>query len=324
MSFTLLQPFKESFPLFRFEFGTTVVTATTAKSPVMWKGEVYKPEPAIECELPRQGGGLSEEAARVELPTLRSLVNQELSSMAVLLSKPRSVPRTRLQVINLLKNGNDFKPLYLYDGRLIRVTRNPDGKASLVRLEFESELATGLKDITLGRRCDPECDFIFASTGCGISRSSYWTLSDGPPASSSTYLGKPRRTKVRMLANSTANARQVELQFDVTAPEHSTLVGTPDFQLQLYIRAQPPGYWLRSFVEKDGLRITIQQWTSGSGIFVLSRIPPVSWTVPGTRLELVPDCPKTLDQCRIRGNEANFGGLGIGIPAYNPTLEIGG
>jgi hypothetical protein len=322
MSFTLLQPFKESLPLFRFEFGTSVVTATTAKSPVIWKGETYKPEPAIECEFPRQGGGLSEEAARIELPTLRSSVNPELASMAIQMSKPRSVPRTQLSVINLLKNGNDFKPLYLYEGRLVRVVRNPDGKASLVRLEFESELSTGLKDITLGRRCDPECDFIFASNGCGLSRSQYWTLSDGPPAQSLSYVNKIRRTKVVMIPAAQANSREVELRFDLTAPEHSTLVGTPDNQIQLYIRAQSPGWWLRSFLEKDGLRITIQQWKTGSGLFVLNRIPPESWA--NSRLELVPDCAKSLYDCQLRQNTANFGGMGIGIPAYNPTLEIRG
>lgn len=322
MSFTLLQPFKESFPLFRFLFGTTVVTATTAKSPIIWQGETYKPEPAIECEFPRQGGGLSEEAARIEIPTLRSLVNPELASMAIQMSKPRSIPRTQLTVINLLKNGNDFKPLYLYDGRLVRVIRNPDGKASLVRLEFESELSTGLKDITLGRRCDPECDFIFGSSGCGVSKDLYWTLSDGPPNNSNTYITKVRRTKVVLLPAAQANSREVELRFDLTAPEHSSLVGTADNLIQLYIRAQPPGWWLRSFLEKDGLRITIQQWKTGTGLFVLNRIPPESWA--NTRVELVPDCPKTLEQCQLRGNESNFGGLGIGIPAYNPTLEIRG
>jgi hypothetical protein len=320
MSFTLLQPFKESIPLFRFQYGDVVIYATTWKSPVVWGGNVYRPEPAINCELPKQGGSVSEEAARIELPTLRSEVHPELSSMAVAMGSPRAVPRTRVMVMNLLRDGTDSKMLYLYEGKLEKTTRNPDGKRNVVRLEFLSELVSGLKDASLGRRCDPECDVVFGKAGCWVDNSLFFNPTNGstPTLGNSTaHIGKIRRAMVIASFVPPYSSREVSLLLDTTAPEH-TGIYVP--LAQLCITNQLSDWWVRSYLQKGGLKITIQQWKPQTALFTLNRIPPSSWD--GARLELVIDCSKTSAACAARQNTSNFGGIGIGIPAYNPTIDL--
>ncbi len=318
MTFTLLQPFKESIPLFKFEFGTTAVYATTWKSPITWGGNVYRPEPASEAKLPKRSGSVKEEACRVELPTTRSLVHPQLSSLAAMLSSPRAVPGMRVTVMNLLRSGSEHKMLYLFEGKLTRITRNPDGKKSIVRIELQPELGRGLADISLGRRCDPECDAVFGKAGCWVDNSLFFNAANGSwaPAPSTLHINKVRRVIALCSFVPSVNSRQISLLLDTTAPEHSGLGGV---QAQLCITQQLSDWWVRSFLEKDGLRIPIQAWKQGTALFTLNRVPPLSWD--GARVMLVPDCPRTSAACAQRGNTANFNGLGIGMPTYNPTLE---
>lgn len=318
MTFTLLQPFKESIPLFEFEFGTTTVYATTWKSPITWGGNVYKPEPAIETKLPKRSGGVKEDPCLIELPTLRSLVHPQLSSLAALLASPRALPSMRVKVMNLLRSGSESKMLYQFEGRLAKVSRNPDGKKSVVRIELQSELGRGLADISLGRRCDPDCDAVFGKAGCWVDNSLFFNAANGSwaPSPSQLHVGKVRRVVAICSFIPSVNSRQVSLLLDTTAPEHAGLSGA---QAQLCITQQLSDWWVRSYLEKDGLRIPVQAWTQSTALFVLNRIPPLSWS--GARVTLVPDCPRTATACAQRGNTANFNGQGIGMPAYNPTLE---
>lgn len=324
MSLSLLQPFKESIPLFVFSFGDAKVYATTWKSPVTFGGVTYRPEPAIECRLPRQGGSVSEEAAIIELPTERSLVHPELSSMAAQMASPRAVPRTRVRIMQLLVSGEMTKVIYPYEGKLEKVTRNPDGKKSVVRLEFLSELASGLENASLGRRCDPECDVVFGKAGCWVDNSLFFNpANSSAPSAGDTlaHYSKVRRAKVIASFVAPYTSRQVSLLLDTSAAEHAGMSVAPYAVLaQQCITQQPQDWWVRSFLQKGGLRITVQEWKQNSSLFTLNRIPPSSWD--GAQLELVIDCPRTSTACAARQNTANFGGIGIGIPAYNPTIDL--
>jgi hypothetical protein len=324
MSLSLLQPFKEAIPLFTFTFGDSVIYATTWKSPVPFQGNVYKPEPAIECRLPRQGGSVSEEACVIELPTERSVVHPELSSMANLMASPRAIPRTRVRVALLLISGQLQKVVYPYEGKLEKVTRNPDGKKSVVRVEFLSELASGLENASLGRRCDPECDLLFGKAGCWVDNSLFFNPANGSAPSSGDTLAhysKVRRAKVIASFVAPYTSRQVSLLLDTTAAEHAGMGVAPYAALaQTCISQQPQDWWVRSYLSKGGLRISIQEWKQSSALFTLNRLPPTSWD--GAQLELVIDCPKTSTACAARGNTQFFGGIGVGIPAYNPTIDL--
>lgn len=83
----------------------------------------------------------------------------------------------------------------------------------------------------------------------------------------------------------------------------------------------PDKYWHRGYIEFDGLRIGIQNWTLAdpTHLFLVKR-PPASWV--GPTLHFVPGCDKTIETCRSRyNNEQHFGGVGYAIPAYNPIIE---
>jgi hypothetical protein len=217
--------------------------------------------------------------------------------------------------MNLLRDGSDQKILYLYEGKLEKCTRNPDGKRHVVRAEFLSELVSGLKEASLGMRCDPECAFAFGKAGCWVDNSLYFNPSNG--SAWPTHINKVRRAIVIPSLITPYTSRQVSLLLDTTAPEHAGLSGP---NAQLCITNQTTDWWVRSYLEKDGLKITIQEWKSQTALFTLNRIPPSYWE--GTRVTLVIDCPKTSIACSARANSSNFGGIGIGIPAYNPTIDL--
>ncbi len=87
------------------------------------------------------------------------------------------------------------------------------------------------------------------------------------------------------------------------------------------ITGKPDKYWHRGYVEYDGLRIGIQNWTLADATHLfLVRRPPDSWI--GPTLDFYPGCDKTVETCIARfNNEDQFGGVGYAIPPYNPLIE---
>lgn len=87
------------------------------------------------------------------------------------------------------------------------------------------------------------------------------------------------------------------------------------------ITGQADKFWHRGYVEYQGVRIGIQNWSSAdpTNLYLVKR-PPSSWV--GPVLKFVPGCDKTIETCRTRfNNEQHFGGVGYAIPAYNPIIE---
>jgi len=78
--------------------------------------------------------------------------------------------------------------------------------------------------------------------------------------------------------------------------------------------------WHRGYVQRNGLRILIREWVSGTA-FELVREPPADWD--GEDVTVFAGCDKSIETCRARwDNEANFGGFGYAIPAYSPNWEL--
>lgn len=79
------------------------------------------------------------------------------------------------------------------------------------------------------------------------------------------------------------------------------------------------GYWRFGYLEYEGLRIKVREYTTGSQLTLL-RAPPAAWL--NQTITATPGCDKRLATCRDRwNNEARFSGFGLKIPAYNPLLE---
>lgn len=78
-------------------------------------------------------------------------------------------------------------------------------------------------------------------------------------------------------------------------------------------------YWNRGFITRAGRDIMIRDWLSGT-TFELTEEPPADWAAQ--TVKVTPGCDKTIETCRaIWSNEANFGGIGYGIPEYHPSFE---
>lgn len=84
------------------------------------------------------------------------------------------------------------------------------------------------------------------------------------------------------------------------------------------LTGQPDRTWHRGYVERDGLRIDILDWLSGTG-FTLMRRPPDSWL--NQTVTVYAGCDKSIARCRYWGNESRFCGFGWATPAYNPLFE---
>lgn len=315
-SFALLQPFLESVVIVDFSSGTLPpICVSLTKSPVIFQGRVYRPEPSLKIDLPKQGGGLNEEPAKVVIPTNRPEVHSALAQFATTISSLRAFPRTIVRVIEILRTStSDSRTLYLYEGIITKVQRNPSGRTNVMELDVETELHEGLTDVSLGRRCDPQCDVIFGSNGCGVDNRKFFdTLTYYP-----NHVKKTRKASV-VVSFSGSDPRMVLLTLDpVVHPGADNRT----------ITEQPEGWWEASYLERGGLRMRVQSWVfrpyvgAGTNKFVLNQIPPPDWD--GAVAALVLDCPRTPQACADRNNTINFGGLGHGIPAYNPTLETKG
>lgn len=315
-SLTLIREKKSSTPLFKFKFGDTWIFATTNRSPVTWEGNVYIPEPAIDCKLPKQGINLDEGPCTITLPLERA-VHPGILNMAQIIAMPRSCPDLDVDVINLLRASQDeMVAVYLYSGKMDKSRRNPSGKKSQVEIELLTELAKDLDNITLGRRCDPECDAIYGKALCGVDSSAYFSGS-GP------YFKQTKNAKVTVSFSSYRNSREIVVALHL--PSH------PGVSDQSPLLNQPINWWNRAILEADGVRIPVQEWRwdlsdpqnpTSTNIFILNRVPPLSWETPGKVFNLLLDCDRTPQACADRNNSDRFGGLGFGIPAYNPSLEV--
>jgi hypothetical protein len=84
-------------------------------------------------------------------------------------------------------------------------------------------------------------------------------------------------------------------------------------------------YWKRGYIEKDGLRVTIKDWSDAAPTeFQMVRRVPTSWIGGTGDLIIVPGCDQSIETCRDRfNNEPRFMGVGIAIPAYQPNFEPG-
>lgn len=313
MAFELIRPFKEARTLVKFQFGPTTIYATTWKTDQLIEGNLYVSEPGVGVKLPTQSGGLNEEHMQMELPRTRSTVHPALHAMVEQLASPRAVPKLEVEVMQLIVDGNEQRLIYLYEGTLERSRVNPEGRAGVLAVEFASELRQGLDRVSLGRRCDPECDAVFGGTGCG--HPDGFGLSQFDPATYFPNQYRATRSAWVICTVDPTNPRKMTLEMDPSIYTTATASQRVDTWA-----GQPVGWWLRSFLKKDGVSIPIQAWQQSQDWVVLSRLPPKTWDGSSAFLQL--DCPRSSEQCTLRNWDDRFNGLGFGIPAYNPALDL--
>lgn len=326
MSLQLIKPFKQSIPLLTFTFSTSqpseeaqVVCATTWTTPTTWRGRTYRPEPAIKVELPAQSGGMNEDPIKVTLPLRRGAVNPEVAALAAMLASARACPRVHLEIAEMKVDGPSQLIFFHGEGEVTRARSNPSGNSGVVEIDIEGELRRGMADLSLGRRCDPQCDAVFGGTGCSNPRgfgNGVFSVGEAWTASGWTGYRLPRSAYVD-LTGSVDNARVVTLR--LAAANYPTVSATARLNT---LTEQPSNWWVGSFVKAGGVSIPIQSVDRDAGTFTLSRLPPKSWD--GSTVFLQLDCPRDPESCfhRFLGSYSRFNGLSYGMPAYNPSIDL--
>lgn len=322
--FSIIRAFKEAKTLIHFSYGESVnVYATTWKSPVFFKGNEHRPEPGIEISLPKQSGGINEEPCNIILPLTRSSVHPELHAMAMEIYSPRAVPRTQVRIYQQIQAGSEQRIAYLYEGLMERSISNPGGRTGVVELSFASELTYGLDKISLGRRCDPECDVRFGGAGCLHPAGSRFQVANSLQYYPNQIPSSPGgvRSMWVIAVIDPQNPRKLTVSLDPAV--HPTPNPAPPAGFRtLTISEMEEGYWIGSFFIdiESGLSIPIQTWEQGTAEFILSQLPPKIWD--GKSLLLKVDCAKTRKACEQRHWSDKFNGLGYGIPDYNPAIDV--
>jgi hypothetical protein len=309
---------KSSTPLIEIYCGTSLsIFVTSSKSPVSAAdrdGYVrdFLPEPAIRVNLPKQTGGLTEDPCEVTIPYINSQ-HIGLLTLGDMLKMPRAVPPVEIRISTIIQSAaGEAIRVFLYEGVLDKDIRNPRKAQGIIEMHFLPEYLLGLEDATIGRRADAVCDAVFGKTMCWVDTTQFFSAASG-------QRDLVRKAHVICTLSGPASDRLALLDLDpLQHPGYPTSVLTDHSE----------GWWVKGFLEKDGLRILIADWrwnpttSTGTDQFILSRIPPVSWD--GASMILHPGCQRTPGACLKRqGNYEFFAGLGYGIPAYNPTLEYG-
>ena len=271
-----------------------------AASPTTVRGRVYLPDPNLELKFPELGGGLAEKPLK-----LRGLTRTPISAFAALLqafSDMRSVPPTTVYVDELQVAANgDSSVVHRFIGTIDIGRRNSDETPGLVELEIHPLTAT--LDHVLGRPTTAECDAAYGSRLCGIAITPYPGIGTDPNA---RYIHQVRMSFAQ---------RGVTVQLNEDSGLNEGLLSSID-------------KWSRGFVREAALnhRILIREYRPLTRTFILAQRPPADWqyATASKVLELWPGCLKTPAACDERLNTSNFGGLGLGTPAYNPAYEEDG
>lgn len=82
-------------------------------------------------------------------------------------------------------------------------------------------------------------------------------------------------------------------------------------------------YWRRGYLEFDGLRISVRDWSDTDPTkFYMARRVPDSWVTGSPSIHFVPGCDGSITTCRdVYGNEEFNGAIGNAMPPHNPNFQ---
>jgi len=260
--------------LVEFSWGNTPTVARYARweDDIVTGGDTFTSHPELDVEIPEQQGGFDEEAAKITTRTTISPLDELVTGH----------PHAPVTVTIYQYNVTDDAAVILFKGKISRVTKNPSGRPSLVRVEAIN-VKSQVKGVSLGISANTTCSWRFGDAQCQFNVAGEQVTATVDAGSGGT----------------------MTLQTSGHSP------GSPDFS---------DARWRRGYVELDGNRIMIREST-GSGDFKLATTIPPSWEgetvtlVPGCDKN-ISTCRDVWD------NEEHFGGFGIAIPARNPLIEV--
>src|SRR5690606_4052590 len=209
----------------------------------------------------------------------------ETATFLDFLSSGAAVPPVTIDVMEQIPaqiSGDQGRFFQPWRGWVTRITTNSREKRGIYRIEALT--AKQKLDVPLGMQCNLTCEFRLFGRGCSTSNS-------GP-------------------------------QFSVQS-RTSTVTAVNGYEVTVAggWSALSAGYhFRRGYLAVEGLNIDIWDWDPLTpNVFLLSKPAPPAWVSKNVRM--VPGCDQTIESCRAKGNEDNFGGFGIKMPDYDPSFE---
>jgi hypothetical protein len=270
------QPQKESYVLVTFTYNDSVERYTN------WGDDVleFLSVPGFSVKLPKNAGVMEKALCQITMP-----INDTTTAFLSPLSTGLPFANIRVEIQEFIRSsiaGETSQNLILFDGWVLRTTKNPNNRPGYVRLEARSPKSN--LDKPMGVSCDHECP---------------WTLYEFPCTQGA--VGPQKADERKLVTLSSISGKTITVSGD------AGLAGSKSYR---------DGY-----VERLGARVRVRAWDSGTpNTLHLNRQLPESWL--SQQLILVPGCDHSQEHCDgAWGNLDHFGGIGFAIPAHNPIIE---
>jgi len=295
---------RSSYSLVDFDYGLLSLRVTDAHGELLVNGKRYLPEPAMEIKLSSAEGGLTDKPSSIILPTNGQ--QAQINDFAQAVSDGRAWAKTRVRIAEILVgHESTFDPSpkinYLFDGVLAEAARNAKNTPNAV--EITADWHKVILDASLGMPSSDYCWATYGRPGCFIQIQEYVS-----------YFNPQARFWHRVKMGFGSISAVVEIT-EMSGPTPGEGINSSTDK------------WSRGYVldPVTGLRILIREYRPTTYSFTLVQQPPENWnySVESKELYLFPGCLKTVAACTVRGNLANFNGLGLGTPAYNPAIDEG-
>jgi hypothetical protein len=233
-------------------------------------------------------------AIEVELPPNTGVFGDDLCTIRMAsdafsdrLTDGMPTSRTQVQVEEItlsLEIGGAALRKLLFRGQVTSTIRNYQGRAGSRAIKAKSKKV--FLNVKMGLQIDHQCPFIFNGLGCNSG-----TFAGGAPLHSNAGGGTILSIEGHKIT--------------MTAP----------------LTAAINNLYRKGYVTLDGINIDVRDFDASidASVLYLTRQPPTYWV--GKVIQVFPGCDKTISNCRDQVNEPNFGGVGYGMPAYNPNFE---
>jgi hypothetical protein len=275
-------PARRTFLLLTLVQGSVTHRYTDWSAAVTTADGTFTSWPALKIELAPNTMSIGEKPLVVKFPTGRNTFFDKLVNGA-------KTGEVLLSVKEVHRSVGPINTLGYTQGQAknfgtYRLTR---GQRSLDGMAGEAQLEfLGIKgrlNVPLGIVCRPACAWAFGDKTCGID--------------------------VDALEETGTIATISRKVVTLTNPTDAAVVTAKP-----YVR-----YWHRGYMRIDNHWIPIRDWSAGYS-FQLAYEPPTSWL--GQVVTLRPGCGKSLADCELRNNTEQFGGFGLGVPAYLPIVGV--
>ena len=282
MTAATARPEKESYVLVACRYNGTYSRFTNWGSTIDPAGANYVSVPAMSVHLPENVGTVDCQMAKIELP-----MNSDTEGFLEPLTRGTPFAPVKVTIVEVnrgLEAGDTAENLTLFQGWLRLTIRNPSNRRGFVAMEIQSPKANLQKPT--GISCNHECENTLYEYPCA--KAGGW----GPSAASNKKLGT-----LTGISSKT-----------VTISGALTLTGGKSYY--------------NGYIKRGGATIRIRAWDSGAlNTFHLTQQPPDEWL--NEQVEVFPGCDKSIAMCRdVWSNEESFNGVGYGIPAYDPNIEL--